>query len=96
MNRSSDYAKTDPTSTAARSCPQWAAYACRREASQVTEIFDAEKAIAELEANGWKRKGHIWKSPWGALYLGPAYAYKLMLAVKDNPICPTIPGRRIA
>lgn len=63
----------------------------------MNDTFDAEKAVVELEAAGWKRKTmSIWKSPWGALYLGPAYAYRLMLAVKDNPICPDIPGRRVA
>lgn len=53
--------------------------------------FDAEAAIQALRDNGWKQKLlGIWKSPWGALYHGPAYAYKVMMAVKDNPICPEV------
>ena len=55
------------------------------------KVFDAQSAIAELKANGWVQKlSCIWKAPWGALYHGPAYAYKVMLAVKDNPICPEV------
>lgn len=58
------------------------------------EHFDAQKATQELIANGWKRVTlGVWKSPWGALFHGPAYAHKVMLAVKDNPIFPTVPRR---
>ena len=61
----------------------------------MNEPFDAEKAIAELRASGWNNKIGltVWKSPWGALYHGPAYAYRIMLAVKDNPVCPTVSVR---
>jgi ABC-type transport system substrate-binding protein len=53
--------------------------------------FDPEKASRELEAAGWtKERGFVWKSPWGACFRGPAYAYAVMLAVKDNALFPKV------
>lgn len=38
----------------------------------------------ELNAAGWKEvRMFVWKSPWGALYRGPAHAWKVMESVKQ-------------
>jgi hypothetical protein len=55
--------------------------------------FDAEQASKELIDGGWKQKKlGIWMAPWGSLYYGPAYAHKVMTAVRGNPICPNVDG----
>lgn len=52
---------------------------------------DIEQKIAELKAAGWMPlNSWTWKAPHGALYLGPAGAWRYMKAIQDNPICPRV------
>ena len=39
-----------------------------------------ERAIKELAEAGWQKDSWpgLWRSPWGALYRGPALAYAVM------------------
>ncbi len=42
-------------------------------------IPEPDVMIRELAESGWKKKmRHIWQSPTGKLYLGPAGAWKVM------------------
>lgn len=45
-------------------------------------IPEPDVMIRELSEGGWKKVlTHIWKSPKGTLYLGPAGAWKVMKAL---------------
>lgn len=46
--------------------------------------------IAELEAHGcirWSGRSTIWKSPSGALFLGPHGAYQRMMKYQQLNVC---------
>lgn len=54
-------------------------------------VNDIDKMAAELKANSWTEvRSWTWRAPNGALYRGPAGAWRIMKAIQDNPICPTI------
>lgn len=45
----------------------------------VIDVPAITQMLAELTAAGWRKKfTHIWASPTGKLYLGPAGAWKVM------------------
>jgi len=50
------------------------------------EVPTIEAQKAELERNGWKemRPRWIWKSPNGALWIGPHGAWKAMRKLKQS------------
>lgn len=53
---------------------------------KVSSLEIDEMRLALLSA-GWQKKvGNLWKSPSGALFYGPAYAYKIM-----TKGCPPMP-----
>ena len=44
-----------------------------------TDIPNIEQMLSDLAAAGWRKKlSHVWASPTGKLYLGPAGAWKVM------------------
>lgn len=55
-----------------------------------------DQMLADLTAAGWRKKlTHIWASPTGRLYLGPAGAWKVMrgLSVGIEVTVWTVTGR---
>jgi hypothetical protein len=53
-----------------------------------------EEQIKDLLAAGWKQKTiRIWQSPWGALFIGPHGAWKVMRHAPASDGTPRGPDR---
>ena len=46
-----------------------------------------EEMIAALKSAGWKPiRSDVWQAPWGALFVGPAGAYRTMKQLEAKKV----------